>query len=223
MEHLECGYQPHAQDRGAEKRLQLAGRSGSGYGLESPSPGGARSQGKGRKVNTGLRGLVPCTGFPLNCRTPPLLGANEHTTLYSTHVHRYALCVPARLRSPSPFFLPPGRALGSSRSLARLPGVTRLPLQSFLMPLPRLWPRLRFAFDWYRSLRERRRPSRGLPGRGRWHWVTPTSTPGRSSPLSLVGESCPHSRPLYRPWLAPPSAGSFSGSGRRGSPCRRSR
>ena len=28
--------------------------------------------------------------------------------------------------------------------------------------------------------------------------------PGRSSPLSLVGESCPHPRPLYRPWLAPP-------------------
>ena len=27
----------------------------SGYGLESPSPGGARSQGKGCKVNTGLR------------------------------------------------------------------------------------------------------------------------------------------------------------------------
>ena len=49
----------------------------SGYGLESPSPGGARSQGKGLKVNTGLRGLAPRTGFPLNCRTPPLLGANE--------------------------------------------------------------------------------------------------------------------------------------------------
>ena len=45
LEHLECGHQPHAQDRGAEKRTQLAGRSASGYGLESPSPGGARSQG----------------------------------------------------------------------------------------------------------------------------------------------------------------------------------
>ena len=95
-----------------------------GYGLESPSPGGARSQGKGRKVNTGLRGLVPCTGFPLNCRTPPLLGANEHTTLYSTYVHGHASCAPARLRSQSPFLRPSGRALGSSRSLARLPGVT---------------------------------------------------------------------------------------------------
>ena len=114
-----------------------------------------------------LRGLVPCTRFPLNCRTPPLLGANGHTTLYSTYVHGYASCAPARLRSQSPFLRPSGRALGSSRSLARLPGVTRLPLQSFLMPLPRLWPRLRFAFDWYRSLRERRRPGRGLPGRGR--------------------------------------------------------
>ena len=45
LEHLECGHQPHVQDRGAKKRTQLAGRSASGYGLESPSPGGARSQG----------------------------------------------------------------------------------------------------------------------------------------------------------------------------------
>ena len=38
-----------------------------------------RVQGKGRKVNTVLRGLAPCTGFPLNCRTPPapLLGAKK--------------------------------------------------------------------------------------------------------------------------------------------------
>jgi len=35
--------------------------------------GGARSQGH----NTGLRGLAPRTGFPLNCRTPPLLGASD--------------------------------------------------------------------------------------------------------------------------------------------------
>ena len=35
LEHLECS---HAQDRGAEKRTQLAGRSVSGYGLESPAP-----------------------------------------------------------------------------------------------------------------------------------------------------------------------------------------
>ena len=75
LEHLECGHQPHAQDRGAEKRTQLAGRSVSGYGLESPSPGGARSQGH----NTGLRGLAPCTGFPLNCRTPPLYSELKNT------------------------------------------------------------------------------------------------------------------------------------------------
>ena len=30
----ECSYLPHAQDRGAEKRTQLAGRLGSGYGLD---------------------------------------------------------------------------------------------------------------------------------------------------------------------------------------------
>ena len=75
LEHLECGHQPHVQDRGAEKRTQLAGRSASGYGLESPSPGGARSQGH----NTGLRGLAPCTGFPLNCRTPPLYSELKNT------------------------------------------------------------------------------------------------------------------------------------------------
>merc|ERR1712086_554935 len=80
LEHLECGQQPHAQDRGAEKRLQLAGRSASGCGQESPSPGGARSQGH----NTGLRGMVPCTGFPLNCRTPPLLGAKEYSPRVSS-------------------------------------------------------------------------------------------------------------------------------------------
>ena len=75
LEHLECSQQPHAQDRGAKKRAQLAGRLGSGYGLESPSPGGARSQGH----NTGLRGLAPCTGFPLNCRTPPLYSELKNT------------------------------------------------------------------------------------------------------------------------------------------------
>ena len=66
LEHLECGHQPHAQDRGAEKRTQLAGRSASGYGLESPSPGGARSQGH----NTGLRGIAPRSGFPLAADRP---------------------------------------------------------------------------------------------------------------------------------------------------------
>ena len=42
--------------------------------------GGARSQGH----NTVLRGLAPRTGFPLNCRTPPLLGAsNTYTRILS--------------------------------------------------------------------------------------------------------------------------------------------
>jgi len=36
LEHLECGHQPHIQGRGAKKRTQRAGWSGSGYGLESP-------------------------------------------------------------------------------------------------------------------------------------------------------------------------------------------
>ena len=78
LEHLECSYQPHAQDRGAEKRTQLAGRSASGYGLESPSPGGARSQGH----NTGLRGLVLRFGFPLAAERP-LYSELVDTTLAS--------------------------------------------------------------------------------------------------------------------------------------------
>ena len=35
-----------------------------------PSPGGARSQGKGRKVNTGPRGLALRSGFPLAAERP---------------------------------------------------------------------------------------------------------------------------------------------------------
>ena len=42
----------------------------SGCGQESPSPGGARSQGKGLKVNTGLRGLAPRSRFPLAAERP---------------------------------------------------------------------------------------------------------------------------------------------------------
>ena len=91
----------------------------SGYGLESPSPGGARSQGKGRKVNTGLRGLAPCTGFPLNFRTPPLLGASRHTTLYTTHVPRSSL------------------SLSSQGSTARPPGAPALPDSLFYSPAER--------------------------------------------------------------------------------------
>ena len=45
---------------------------------------------------------------------------------------------------------------------------------------------------------------RGLPGRGRRRWVVSPPLPGGSSPLSLVDESRPHPRPLYRPRLAPP-------------------
>ena len=91
----------------------------SGYGLESPSPGGARSQGQGRKVNTGLRGLAPCTGFPLNFRTPPLLGASRHTTLYTTHVPRSSL------------------SLSSQGSTARPPGAPALPDSLFYSPAER--------------------------------------------------------------------------------------
>ena len=90
----------------------------SGYGLESPSPGGARSQGKGLKVNTGLRGLAPCTGFPLNFRTPPLLGASRHDTVH--HARTQVLTQ----------HLAPG-------STARLPGAPALPDSLFYSPAER--------------------------------------------------------------------------------------
>ena len=90
----------------------------SGYGQESPSPGGARSQGKGLKVNTGLRGLVPCTGFPLNFRTPPLLGASRHDTVH--HVRTQVLTQ----------HLAPGFT-------ARLPGAPALPDSLFYSPAER--------------------------------------------------------------------------------------
>ena len=79
----------------------------SGCGQESPSPGGARSQGKGLKVNTGLRGLVPCTGFPLNFRTPPLLGASRHDTVH--HARTQVLTQ----HPASGFHRPPSRGSGS--------------------------------------------------------------------------------------------------------------
>ena len=63
--------------------------------------------------------MYSSTGSPLNCRTPPLLGANGHTTLYSTHVHGYASCAPARLRSHRAQSLPP--PVGASPRLVPVP------------------------------------------------------------------------------------------------------
>ena len=78
-------------------------------GKKALALGGARSQGKGRKVNTGLRGLAPRTGCPLNCRTRPLLGANRHTV-----IREYSPRVSSALRAslsggffPSRFLGPP--------------------------------------------------------------------------------------------------------------------
>ena len=92
----------------------------SGCGQESPSPGGARSQGKGLKVNTGLRGLVPCTlpGFPLTSERPLYLELVD-MTLYTTHVHRSSLSIP------------------SQGSTARLPGAPVLPDSLFYSPAER--------------------------------------------------------------------------------------
>ena len=53
---------------GPDDRYRVAGK-------RALALGGARSQGH----NTGLRGLAPCTGFPLNCRTPPLYSELKNT------------------------------------------------------------------------------------------------------------------------------------------------
>ena len=195
----------------------------SGCGQESPSPGGAHSQGKGRKINTGLRGLDPRTGFPLNCRTPPLLGASGHYTVHHAQTHRHLLSP----RSRSSTFHPPGAPVlpdSFSCSLAErhttagvvvslVVGVAfsaaAFRLRQLLSAPPVLrvstarprFPRARTA-----ALDRVASPPRGvepaLPGRR----VAPAPAASLSS--------------LARP---PPSAGSSSGPGRRGPPCRRSR
>ena len=63
--------------------------------------------------------MAPCTGFPLNFRTPPLLGASRHTTLYTTHVPRSSL------------------SLSSQGSTARPPGAPALPDSLFYSPAER--------------------------------------------------------------------------------------
>ena len=138
--------------------------------------------------------MYSSTGSPLNCRTPPLLGANGHTTLYSTHVHRYASCAPARLRSPSPFFRPvpcspSGRFQTASAVVSDVSSsaVASTPLRPRLVP-----PRASTA-----------RP--GSP-RARTAALGRVASPPREVGPALPGRrvSRPHPRPLYRPRLAPP-------------------
>ena len=101
---------------------------------------------------------------------------------------------------------PPVRASPrlSPVSLARLPSVARLPLQSFLMPLLRRRPLCPTSFGRPHRPRERRRPGRGLPGRGRRHWNVPPHLLELPGQLSLVDESRPLPRSLYRTRLSPP-------------------
>ena len=62
--------------------------------------------------------MVPCTGFPLNFRTPPLLGASRHDTVH--HARTQVLTQ----------HLAPG-------STARLPGAPALPDSLFYSPAER--------------------------------------------------------------------------------------
>ena len=83
----------------------------------------------------------------------------------------------------------------------------RRPVWSFpslLVSLPPLPPFISASFSRLHRFREGfDGPAEVSPGEDGGIWVVSPPLPGRSSPLSLVGESCPHSRPLYSPWLAP--------------------
>ena len=88
--------------------------------------------------------MAPCTGFPLNFRTPPLLGASGHghpdtPRHVRTRLPNVHFC-PAVRRLPGAGDLAPhpsGWIFGLVRSLARFSGVAPLPLHSFLMSLLR--------------------------------------------------------------------------------------
>ena len=182
----------------------------SGCGQESPSPGGARSQGKGRKVNTVLRGLVLRFGCPL--------AGPEWPYTLTRHRHSGPLrpISPPPIRRGSPLLpvLPPVRFPMVRRRL-RSPPYSRFPSYTFstaasppsrllcLIPLtPRVaipcpTPRARAAALGYIAS-----PRAGSS------WSTNRA---RTRGLSIVLGS-----PLA-------SAGSSSSSGRRGPPCRRSR
>jgi len=67
-----------------------------------------------------------------------------------------------------------------------------------------LRPRRRLVFSARSCCLRLRRSRARLPGRGRRHWVVPTSPPGGSGWLSLVDESRPQPWSLYRTRLAPP-------------------
>ena len=66
-------------DRGGGARSQGHNTGLRGLALRSGFPLAAE---RPLYSELGLRGLVPCTGFPLNCRTHPLLGASGHGTNY---------------------------------------------------------------------------------------------------------------------------------------------
>ena len=159
---------------------------------------GARSQGH----NTGLRGLAPRTRFPLNCRTRPLLGANRHNTV-TTLLYRHLLR-PSFRGSPTVL---PGLRFSPLRSLARQPSNMRQllwPFPSLLVSLPPMLPLFFSIFSRLHRFRACRWPGRCFPGQGRRHWVVPPPLPGRPGQLSLVDESRPHPRSLYRTRFAPP-------------------
>ena len=83
---------------------------GSGCGQESPSPGGARSQGKGLKVNTGLRGLVLRFGCPLAAERP--LYSELVNTRHKHDVHSHPT---SSLRAPSPDLPTPHPKVGGAQ------------------------------------------------------------------------------------------------------------
>ena len=139
----------------------------------------------------------------------PLYSELMNTTLHAPHHHsalhlRRHLSRRPRQRAHSPSSQVP-TLLGSL--LAHLPSVMRRPVWSFpslLMSLSPLPPFVFASFSRFHRFRGRRRPGRGLLGRMRRHWILSPRHPGGSGWLTLVDESRPHPRSLYRPRLASP-------------------
>ena len=144
--------------------------------------------------------MVPCTGFPLNFRTPPLLGASRHDTVH--HVRTQVLTQ----------HLAPGFT-------ARLPGAPALPDSLFYSPAERRLTAAVAVSD-VSSLVEvspplhlrlvlpppRASTARPRSPRARAAALGRVASPPRGVEPALPGRQVvpAHSRPLYRPWLAPP-------------------
>ena len=162
--------------------------------------------------------MVPCTGFPLNFRTPPLLGASRHTVHHSRTQVLTQHSVPGFHRPPSWGSGPPGFALLFASRASPDGRCSRFWCLFFGRGLASASPPTGTAasesVDGPAGVTPGKDGGIGshpLPSPGGWVRSPWSTSRARTRGLSIV------------PGSPPPSAGSSPGSGRRGSPCRRSR